>query len=74
MESQGIPTVTLNMFREVAENIKIPRVLNLRFPFGSPLGVPNNKEQQKDVIKEALNLLETADQPGVIKESGITYK
>lgn len=54
--------------------MKIPRALNLRFPFGSPLGTPNNKEQQTQVIEEALQLLESADTPGTIQESTIKYK
>jgi hypothetical protein len=74
LESKGIVTVTLNLFKEIAETVKPPRSLYLRFPYGSPVGKPNDREQQLNVITEALDLLETVMTPGVIKESPIRFK
>jgi hypothetical protein len=54
--------------------VKPPRSLYLRFPYGSPVGKPNDREQQLNVITEALALLETETAPGVIKESSIRFK
>jgi D-proline reductase (dithiol) PrdB len=74
LESKGIVTVTLNLFKEIAETVKPPRSLYLRFPYGSPVGKPNDRDQQLHVITEALELLETAETPGVIKDSSIRFK
>jgi D-proline reductase (dithiol) PrdB len=74
LESKGIVTVTLNLFKEIAETVKPPRSLYLRFPYGSPVGKPNDREQQLNVITEALELLETASTPGIIKDSSIRFK
>jgi hypothetical protein len=52
--------------------VKPPRTLVLRFPFGSPVGQPNDKDQQIAVLKEAFELLYN-DEPGLIKESTIKY-
>jgi D-proline reductase (dithiol) PrdB len=73
LEENHIPTVTLNLFKEIAEIVKPPRTLFLRFPYGSPLGQPNNKEQQIEVLKEAFELLTYQNEPGVIIESKIMY-
>lgn len=68
IENTGIPTVTLNLIKKVAEINKLPRVGHLPFPFGSPVGEPGNKKQQIEVIKAALKLLETVEKPETIVE------
>jgi D-proline reductase (dithiol) PrdB len=73
LEENQIPTVTLNLFKEIAEIVKPPRTLYLRFPYGSPLGQPNNKEQHVDVLKEALELLTKIERPGEIIASKLKY-
>lgn len=57
----------------MAEIVKPPRTLFLRFPYGSPTGQPNNKEQQIDVLKEALELFKDQQEPGIITKSDIKY-
>lgn len=70
----GIPTVTLNLIRRVAELVKPPRAASLPFPFGSPVGEPGNIEQQLGVIRTALSLLETAEVPGTISQMPFKWK
>jgi hypothetical protein len=48
--------------------------LNLRFPYGSPVGQPNNKEQQLAVLKEAFDLFLSQNEPGIIIESKMKYR
>lgn len=62
------------MAKEIAEVVKPPRALYSRFPFGSPLGQPKDIEQQKNVLKSALNLLTDANEAGTIVDSNISYK
>ena len=62
----GIPTVIIMMYKEMADVIKPPRTLHVKFPFGRPMGEPNNKAQQKVIAQNALDVLKTCDEPGSI--------
>lgn len=66
LESRGISTVSVMVFREVAELTKPPRALHARFPFGRPLGEPGNADQQRVMIQDSLNLLMGAREPGTL--------
>jgi len=74
LEEKGIATVCLNMRREVAENVKPPRTLFVKFPFGAPLGPPKDSETQHGVIMEALDVLVSAIEPGIIVDSSRAWK
>lgn len=74
LEETGISTVCLNMRREVAENVKPPRTLFIRFPFGAALGPVGDRETQRGVIMEALDILVTATEPGIIVDSARAWK
>lgn len=54
------------MYEQVADALRPPRSVVVRFPFGQPLGEPDNREQQRVVIEDALHLLRTAAEPGTI--------
>jgi hypothetical protein len=73
-EEAGISTVCLNMRREVAENVKPPRTLFVKFPFGAPLGPAGDSETQRAVILEALDVLAKATKPGTITDSPRAWK
>lgn len=62
------------MLRDLAETVKSPRTLHLKFPYGSPVGKPNDKEQQINVLREALKVIEEEKTPGVIVNSEIKYR
>ena len=49
-----------------SEKIGVPRTLAVEFPFGHTLGQPHNVAQQTRVIRQALEVLETARTPGTI--------
>lgn len=68
IEAQGIPTVVIQLLREVAEKVRPPRALVVPFAHGFPLGRPNEPELQRDVLRSALALIETASEPGTITE------
>jgi len=69
LEETGIATVCLNMRREVADNVKPPRTLFVRFPFGAPLGPAGDAETERAVINEAFEILARATEPGTIVDS-----
>ena len=54
LERQGIPTVTLQLLRSVAEAVKPPRALWVPFAHGYPLHKPGEPELQKRVMRRAL--------------------
>jgi len=74
LEEAGIATVCIIMRREVAENVKPPRALFVKFPFGAPLGPAGDIETQRGVILEALSVLAVATEPGTIADSPRTWK
>jgi hypothetical protein len=74
LEEAGISTVCFNMRREVAENVKPPRTLFVKFPFGAPLGPAGDAETQRSVIIEALDVLVSATEPGTIVDSPRAWK
>ena len=66
IEAQGMTTVGVSIVREYTEQVKPPRTVFLRWPFGHPFGEPNKKNQQRTVLKELFRAVETIDTPGTI--------
>ncbi len=56
------------MFKEVEEQIRPPRVVHVRFPFGRPLGEPGNADQQRVIIEDSLEALVNVNTPGTVVE------
>ncbi len=61
IESLGIPTVSLTLLPEITRIVGVPRALALHFPFGAPCGDPGNASLQLAVLREALELLHSAE-------------
>lgn len=62
-EEAGLPTVTIALVREHAAKVKPPRALFVPFPYGYPLGKPNDAGFQHRVLAFAFGLLERRDGP-----------
>jgi D-proline reductase (dithiol) PrdB len=60
--------------REIAEQVRPPRVVHLKWPFGHPLGEPGNRAQQLSVIHYALTALYITQEPGTILEPGWRWR
>lgn len=69
LEASGLSTVLITMMPYWAEKVGVPRTLGVEFPFGHTLGVAGDTAQQTRVLMQALELLQKADQPGVIWHS-----
>ena len=61
IEDRGIPTVTIQLLEEIARKIGPPRALCVPFAHGFPLGQPGNAQMQRDIILEALALIDRTD-------------
>lgn len=68
IESVGIPTVLVMMYKQVADALPSPRVCYVRFPFGQPLGEPGNTDQQRVIVEDALHMILHATEPGTLQE------
>lgn len=73
LEASGLSTIMVTMMPFWAERVGVPRTLAVEFPFGHTLGQPHNIDQQMRVIRQALEVLETEDEPGAIVESEETW-
>jgi hypothetical protein len=69
LEAAGFATILVTMMPYWAERIGAPRTLAVEFPFGHTLGQAHHKQQQMRVIRQALQVLEQASEPGVIAHS-----
>jgi hypothetical protein len=74
LEEMGIATVCIVMRREVAQNVKPPRTLFVRFPLGAPCGPANDEKTHRTVMQQALNLLAKAREPGTVVDSPLQWK
>ena len=69
LESAGLSTILVTMMPFWVEKVGAPRTLAVEFPFAHTLGQPDHADQQMRVIRQALQVLEAADQPGMIVHS-----
>lgn len=60
-EAAGLSTVVLASMKEVAERMHPPRTLYCEFPLGRPLGRPDDRELQRDVLERAFALLDSSE-------------
>jgi hypothetical protein len=66
VERRGIATISLSLLREVSEKVRPPRTLWVPFPHGYPLGAAHDGELQRRILRSALEVLESATEPGAI--------
>jgi hypothetical protein len=67
IEKAGIPTVGLSLLQLVTKKVRPPRALFVPFPFGYPLGKPNDAKLQHEIIRAALELLESPDELPILR-------
>ena len=63
IERRGIVTASITVLPEITRKIGAPRVLEVPFPLGFPLGEPNNPDLQHRVLSALLSLVESGDRP-----------
>ncbi len=66
LEEAGLPTVGIALVKEHAAKVKPPRALFVPFPYGYPLGKPDDPAFQHRVIAAALELLEYPEGPVLV--------
>jgi hypothetical protein len=65
IEASGVPTVVVAVaaFEQPLKKMALPRVLLTPFLLGRPVGPVGDARTQRGVLRAALDLLESADQP-----------
>lgn len=64
IEGLGIPTVTVTMMPDVAQKLRLSRVVGVEFPFGYSFGMPGDEAMQLTVARAAVQALAEAGAPG----------
>ena len=52
--------------RDLTFQLRPPRSVFVNFPMGNPFGRPGDREQQTRILLDALHLVETAHEGGVL--------
>jgi hypothetical protein len=65
-EEAGFSTVVLTPTHEFHRVVGIPRSAAIEYPYGRPVGQVGDQEGQRQVLLEALSLLEKARKPGEV--------
>ena len=66
IEACGVTTVALALVRELAVQVKAPRMLFLHWPFGHALGEPHNRLQQEIILHDACSMARLAPRAGLV--------
>jgi hypothetical protein len=76
LEASGIATVIIGIraFRPRLEAMTPPRALITPHLMGRTLGAPGDRDRQRAAVVAALELLETASQPGTVRELPGAYR
>ena len=74
IEQQGISTVSISLARNITEYIRPPRSYVLRYPFGHPLGEALHGAQQRQILRDVLDVLQSARTPATIVEAPYRWR
>ena len=63
LEANGIPTVIIGSALDIVQHCGVPRFYFTDFPLGNPCGHPWQPAMQREIVRQALSLFETAETP-----------
>ena len=64
-----MPTVIIGSALDIVEHCSVPRYLFVDFPLGNPCGKPWDREMQMRILRQGLELFESAVVPGTTVRS-----
>jgi hypothetical protein len=68
LERAGIATVSLTLRPEITAHMNVSRAAFVRFPLGNPFGENGRPDHQRIILRDLLELVERADEPGTLVE------
>ncbi len=74
IEEAGITTIVVGSLKSVLKNVKPPRTVLVRFPFGQVFGAPFDPASQKDILMECLIHIKSIKEPGEIAEFAFRWQ
>jgi len=73
IEEAEISTIMVSALKSVCLNVKPPRTILVRFPFGQLFGAPFDAETQKEILSECLTNVKAIREPGEIGEVNLRW-
>lgn len=74
LESAGIPTLAVGVEPALWEKVRPPRAVWSRHPYGAPFGQPGNKGKQTELLKLALEAMDTMSSRGSVWEIPLGWR
>lgn len=74
LEANRIPTVIIGSALDVVEHCGVPRFYFTDFPLGNPCGHPWRRDMQREILRQALTLFETAKAPRTTLKAPFAWK
>jgi len=74
LEANGLPTVIIGSALDIVEHCGVPRLVFTDMPLGNPVGHPWDRDTQREVVRLALDTLETASGPRTTVRAPVTWK
>ncbi len=63
IESRGIPTASITMLHDITRKIHPPRVLEVDYPLGYPLGQPGDEALHLRILERLLAMTSETEVP-----------
>ncbi len=73
-EESGLPTVSMSSALDITSLVKPPRAVFVNFPLGHQCGKPDDPAGQRAILREALRLLETATEGGILLQVPLHWR
>jgi D-proline reductase (dithiol) PrdB len=74
IEEAGISTIVVGSLKSVLKNVRPPRTVLVRFPFGQVFGAPFDAASQKEILTECLIHIKSIKEPGEIAEFAFRWQ
>lgn len=74
LEGAAISTVLSTTRPDVTQEVGTPRAIFVRFPLGNSCGEPGRPDQQRTIIRAALDALRELTGPGHIMETPFRWR
>jgi len=74
LEANGLPTVIIGSALDIVEHCGVPRFLFTDFPLGNPCGHPWRRDMQKEIVRQAVRLIEAAAGPRTTVKAPFSWK
>lgn len=73
IEATGIPTMLVSTGRDLTAQVRPPRSLFVNFPMGNPFGAPGAVDQQRRILRRALELTYEITEAGTVVDLDETW-